>query len=479
ARAADHLLARALGALADRIPNPSRTLVVFNSLGWRRDGWVEGDLPRGFQPVDLGTGEVPPLELLLEGRGFQRVRFLARGVPSVGYRCYTLRPLAGPLPAPVAVGGVVMETARVRVELDPASGSIRRWVDRQTGRDWVAADSPWGLNRHLYVTGADHLPNRLVQYSTVAPVPDLRIHAAAGGRLLGLQRHPWGLVARMECTNLHHPRLSTTVTLREDSTILDLDNRVEKQAVRTKEAAYFAFPLAVETPRFRLAGQNGFIDPARDLLPGAGREWFCHQEWISVAGAAGGAVRWSSPDAPLVTLGDLARGRWPREFGRRPATLYSYVMANYTPEGYQAAQGGEFRFRYQLQFGEAFDPVESHRRGAEALVPLELHEITRNDRHGTPMGDWPPDEKSFLEVAPGNLSLVTWKAAEAGPGTVVRVVEVGGASAMPRLQDADRRTLRLLPCTAVEDPLPGPPAPGVRPFGIGTFRVVPEPRPGR
>jgi hypothetical protein len=32
ARAADHLLARALGAITGEIPNPSRTLVVFNSL---------------------------------------------------------------------------------------------------------------------------------------------------------------------------------------------------------------------------------------------------------------------------------------------------------------------------------------------------------------------------------------------------------------------------------------------------------------
>ncbi len=471
ARAADHLLARALAALADRIPNPSRTLVVFNALGWRRDGWVEGDLPKGLLPVDLGTGEIPPMEVLHVGNAFHRIRFLARGVPSVGYRCYTLRPFPRLPSAPVSMEGVVLETPRMRVELDPISGSIRHWVDRVTGRDWVAAKTSWGLNRHLYVTGGDRLPNRLVQYSTVTPAPELTIHAASGGRLLGIQRHPWGMVARMESTNLHHPRILTTVTLRDDSTILDLDNRVEKQAVRTKEAAYFVFPFRAEEPRFRLAGQNGFVDPTKDLLPGACQEWFCHQEWLSVQEAAGGGVLWSSPDAPLVTLGDIARGLWPRQFGQRPATVFSYGMANYTPEGYQAEQGGEFRFRYRLQFQDRFDPVEAHRRGAEALVPLELHEITRNDKAGLPSDGWPADERSFLEIGPGNLALVTWKTAEAGPGTVVRLVEVGGAPSVPRLRGPSGKELRIRPCTAVEDPVPEATGLGMRAFGIGTYRI--------
>jgi hypothetical protein len=36
--AADHLLARAMAAIADNIPNPNRTLVVFNSLMGPRRG---------------------------------------------------------------------------------------------------------------------------------------------------------------------------------------------------------------------------------------------------------------------------------------------------------------------------------------------------------------------------------------------------------------------------------------------------------
>ena len=472
ARAAEHLVSRALSALAARIPNPSRTLVVFNALGWERDGWVEGDIPKGFQPVDLATGEPPPMEVLRTGHGFQRVRFLARGVPSVGYRCYTLRPATSPATAPGGEAGTVLVTRRSRVELDPGSGGIRGWRDRVTGREWVRAGGPWVLNQHLYVTGADTLPNRLVQFSTVAPEPALSVHGASGGRLVELRRHPWGVVARLESTNIQHPRITTTITLREDSPAIELENVVEKVAVRTKEAAYFAFPLAIPGARFQLASQNGFINPAKDLLPGACHEWFCHHEWVGVDSGPGSAgMLWSSPDAPLVTLGDIARGRWPEEFGQRDATVFSYVMANYTPEGYRAEQGGTFRFRYRLEPFESFDPVAAHRRGAEALLPLELHEIARNDKNGVPSGAWPPDRRSFLSIEPPGLSLVTWKMAEDGVGTVMRTVETAGNGAFPRVHGPLCGDAILAPCTAVEDPLPRATAPWVGPFGIGTFRV--------
>jgi len=477
ARSADHLLSRALAALADRIPNPSRTLVVFNSLAWERDGWVEGDIPKGFHPVDLVTGEPPASEVVRVGNGFQRLRFLARGVPSVGYRCYSLRPLPKSPAIPVSEPGLLIETPTARISLDPSTATVRSWTDPRTGREWVRPDSAWGLHQHLYVTGADQLPNRLVQYSTVAREPELQIHAATGGRLLECRRHPWGVVVRMAATNLHHPRIETSITLRNDSPVLEFETLVQKLPVRSKEAAYFVFPFDLAQPRFRLASQNGFIDPEHDLLPGAGREWFCHQEWIAVAGESSGhGILWSSPDAPLVTLGDIARGRWPKDFGSRPGTIFSYVMANYTPEGYKAEQGGVFRFRYRLQPFDTFNPVEAHRRGAEALTPLELHEITRNDKLGTPSGDWPADQHSFLTVEPGHVSLVTWKAAESGTGTILRLVETGGTEDRITVRSPLWKEMDLEPCTAVEDPIRSATAPSIGGFGIGTFRLAPSRR---
>ena len=48
------------------------------------------------------------------------------------------------------------------------------------------------------------------------------------------------------------------------------------------KGVYFAFPFSREPCRFRYATQNGWVDPAHDLLPGAGQEWFTIQQWLAV-----------------------------------------------------------------------------------------------------------------------------------------------------------------------------------------------------
>ncbi len=81
---------RSLSQLADQIHVPANTLVVFNSLNWRRDGVVETDLLEHPKLVDLTTHQEVPLEVLYEKEHFLRIRFLAKDLPAVGYKCFSI-----------------------------------------------------------------------------------------------------------------------------------------------------------------------------------------------------------------------------------------------------------------------------------------------------------------------------------------------------------------------------------------------------
>ena len=87
----EQLLDRAMASIADYIQRPSGTLVVFNPLSWQRSNLVEVDIDKGIELVDLATKETVPYQELYTGKGFRHVRFLARDVPAVGYKCYALR----------------------------------------------------------------------------------------------------------------------------------------------------------------------------------------------------------------------------------------------------------------------------------------------------------------------------------------------------------------------------------------------------
>ena len=251
--------------------------------------------------------------------------------------------------------------------------------DKELNKELVNTSSPYRFDQYLYVTGADQAPNRLVQYSSALPVPELTIHSAGSGRLVSVTQQPFGVVARLESQGVNTPQIETEVILFNGQKKIEFINRVHKTEVFTKEGVYFAFPLAMEHPQFRYEIQNGFVDPSRDQLPGAGKEWFSVQHWVA-AEQGGVTVALVPVDASLVCLGDIVRGTWPQEFGQRPGTIFSYVMDNYWDTNYAAGQGGDFTFRYVLTSGHHLRAGRLSRLGWEEMTPAEIDQITSQDK---------------------------------------------------------------------------------------------------
>jgi alpha-mannosidase len=189
----------------------------------------------------------------------------------------------------------------------------------------------------------------------------------------------------------------------------------------------------MEHPQFRYEIQNGFVDPSRDLLPGAGREWFSAQHWVA-AEQNGVTTALVPVDAPLIALGDIVRGTWPVEFGQRLGTIFSYVMNNYWDTNYAAGQGGDFTFRYVLTSGNHLEPAYLSRLGREEMSPLEVDQITSQDKAINSPRPLDSAQGSFLQVNNPDVELVTWKMAEDGEGTILRFLEVAGKESEVEVQ---------------------------------------------
>jgi hypothetical protein len=426
-RLVNHVVERTLSALADLIPDGTGTLLVFNYLNWCRTSLVETDLDKGLEIVDLSTHQVVPFELLNTDKSVQHVRFLASDVPAVGYRCYQLRAAKSEPSAPAAGGASVLENRYYRVQLDATSGAIRSIFDKELNRELVDSSSPYRFNQYVYVTGADESPNRLIDYSNVTPVPKLTPHLATSGKIRSVVSLPFEEVAWLESSSVNTPRIESEIILPQDQKRIEIVNHVRKDKVYTKEGIYFAFPFAMEHPQFMYAIQNGYIDPAQDILSGGGREWFSVQQWAGLQ--QGGVAAAIVPvDAPLVALGDIVRGTWPTAFGNRKGTLFSYVMNNYWDTNYVAGQGGDFTFRYVLTSASAIAPPVLTRMGWEALTPLETDEIKYQDKSVDRPGPLDPLQGSFLNVDDPGVVLLTWKQAEDRNGYILRFLEIAGRS---------------------------------------------------
>ena len=79
---ADWVSRNSMASLVDSISAGEGSLIVFNTLNWKRSGPVSVDLNKGDEIVDKSTGQIVPMEVLHSGNDFRHVRFIAQDVPA-------------------------------------------------------------------------------------------------------------------------------------------------------------------------------------------------------------------------------------------------------------------------------------------------------------------------------------------------------------------------------------------------------------
>jgi alpha-mannosidase len=423
----DHLVRSGMASIADSISAKVGSIIVFNPLNWKRDGVVTIDLDKCSKIVDQTTGQTVPYSVVSEGNDFRKVEFVAQQVPSVGYKVYFVSPSTEPARAPETSTTTTLESPYYRVDLDPASGAVRSIYDKQLQKELVNQNSVYRFGQYLYVSGGDKDPNSILQYRLASPKPELEIHPATNGRLVSVERTAYGWRARIESSAQNTPQIISEIRLFESEKKIEFVEDVTKKAVLTKEGVYFAFPFAMTHPQFQYEIQNGVVDPSKDMYPGAGREWFSVQHWVSVQqGGVSGTVM--PLDTPLLTLGDINRGDWPMEFGQRPGNIFAYIMNNYWHTNYIAAQGGHFRFRFVVTSAPSTDAATLSRMGWEEVTPFEVDNIQSQDQAIELPRPLNGKQGSFLTIDDPNVILGTWKPAEDGDGTILRLIDLGGLS---------------------------------------------------
>ncbi len=455
----DALLRRGLDQLTSKVSAQGDMLLVFNSLSWERGGLVEVDLPRGAGLVDVQTRQPVSLELVRHAKDedFDRVRFWAEGIPSLGYRCYAISQPTSSTLSKAAVDywsssqGVqgstptvasskneianssqgVIENKFYKVTVDPSRGGITSIYDKQLGQELVNQKSPYLMDQYLYVgyghEGASNLRQRtefnssLLQYGPALPPPDLQVSTGGGGKIVGVKKTVWGTVLTIEGSAAHTPKIETEIRLFDQVKRVELVNRVHKELVRAPEAVYFAFPFLGQNPTVRYEIQDGWVDPSRDELPGANTEWFSAQHWVAVTDE-NHSVGLALNEAPLFTIGDIDRGHWPKTLEHPgDGTIFSYVMDNYDGDDDLPYQGGDFTFHYVLTSEKEFNPAGLARFSREADNLLETNYVRMGfDRSEPSTEALKEDPNSLISITGGQVILSTWKAAENGQGYILR-----------------------------------------------------------
>lgn len=432
-RLINQIVTQSLSQVGRHIQVPSNSVVVFNPSSWTRSGLVEMDLDTNHGLREYPEGTPVPVEDLRRGHGYDHVRFLASHVPGLGYKIYqiarsqkTAEGAQSVLPA-----DNVIENRFYRVTVDPATGSVVSIFDKELDRELVDRTSPYQLNQYLYVSGGDKRLTQIVFMRKTLPLAHLVVTPSSGGHIESLRKTPYGEVLTVESHGLHTPSIKSQIVLFNDEKKIEFIDHLNKDPVLAKEAGYIAFPFALKKPAFTYDIQNGWVNPARDLLKGANLGWFTVQHWVKAADP-GLAVAIMPLDAPLVTLGDINRGTWPEKFHPATSTIFSYIFNNYWHTNFRRIQSGDYTFRYVLVSGRTLSPSYLTRLGSGEMTPLEIEKLRTQDTLGsTPT--LPSRASSFLRIDVPNVVLGSWERSQNGSGDLLRLYETEGRPAAASL----------------------------------------------
>lgn len=450
--AAKDLYFRSLNRLVQNISIEGPTLFVFNPDLWPRTDVVEVELNPNQELIDLRTGAPAVLDVVRERDNYRVVKLMAEGVPGLGYRAYGVRTQAAAAAAPEGAESRAWEAESkyYKIVFDRQSGGIAGLIDKELGRDLADHDAPYKLNELLYVSGGER--SRILQDLATLRPAELEVTRQADAELVSNRATPFGrrVVIRAKARNV--PEIETEVTLYDRLKRVDIVNRLKKQETRAKEAVYFAFPFRVTPPELAYQIQHTWVRPDADQLPGACRDWFTTQN-VVVARDKGASIAWATPDAPLITLTDINRGRWMRRLGVKNGHVFSYAMNNYWFTNYKASQGGDFTFRYAITSGRSLGGRELARFDAETRSPLVAYDYfnTGNVRLKAAKKRMPAAEGAFFEIDGAGAQVTAFKAAEDGNGYILRLRETEGRKGTARLRSPVLRIAEAYLANGVEE----------------------------
>lgn len=453
---------RAFEQLAQKIDTRGEgtALVIFNPLSWQRTSPVELNLNDLEMNKDWAVwdeyGNPVPAQKIDESALGARLLFLAKDIPSFGYKVYRLLEQKSHAGANhLKFSRTTIENSNLRLKIDKLSGLITEIYDRLNQRDVLAA--PAGNLLRILPDDAHDAWN--IRFSKPAvkldQARDFSLEEFGPVRATIKVVHAFNGEKRSKPTEDFPTSFFTQyISLYDDLPLVEVRNEV--MWWETHKVLKVGFPVNVhskvaryEIPYASIERPTGFKTPfekARYEVPA--------QRWADL----------SDNDYGVALINDCKHGY---DIKGNVMRLTLLRAPDYPDP---LADRGYHNFKYAIYPHRGnFTEGQVVRRGLEFNEPLKL---LRADSHQGSL----PKTHSFISISPGTVILNALKKSETDSDWILRIYESAGKDAKVKIS-FDRAIKTVVEVNLIEDEIVGIKPVNknftfsIRPFEIRSFKV--------
>ncbi|MCX6306090.1 MAG: hypothetical protein NT040_14100 [Bacteroidetes bacterium] len=401
------------------------SIAVFNTLNRARTGNVMVYIDHQLLPKDKeyrildAANQVMVLQPVSSREEGTWWMLHVKDVPPLGYSVYRIavdwesrdnlqeKPFSG-----------VFENDFYRLVVDRKTGKITGLYDKEWKRELTDKTAPYALGEFIYERlgkNRGQLEQRKLDEYTRTSWHGLRVSGIHPGPVW----HSITITGRMEgCAD--------STGIRCEIRLYNLEKKVEfcysmkKRAVTDPEGVYIAFPFRLENSRHVAEVAGGTMVPGKEQVEGSASDWMGIQNFVALRNDSGQIV-FSSPEIPLVQLGDINLGKFARVANPVSGYIYSWVLNNYWTTNFLASQEGELKWSYQVT--SVADPSNAlaTRFGMENRIPFLARVFPASATPGSSL-----QPVSFFPGTNNNLVLVSATPSAAGNGFILQMRETTG-----------------------------------------------------
>jgi|WetSurSiteA1Bulk_404760.scaffolds.fasta_scaffold00085_2 alpha-mannosidase len=418
-----------LQSMFKREKEPS--LIVFNSLNWKRSGLAVVYIDHQIVPMGSTAGiydhngsRVPAQSLSHRADGTYWALWLGE-IPEFGFRKFVIRSLDEGNSTTGKEKPEFLENKWYKIIPDYSKGTISSWFDKELSIELVDKNSEYGMMEFIH----EELGNRsqmerkmLVDFKR-SSLDTIWFDSYIKGPVFNSIK----FYGESE-TSINPKGYSIEIRLYNDEKRVEIACSIIKKSIIDPESFYIAFPFNLKEGKHFTEVQGGIIETGKDQIKGSSNDWYCVQDFTSVRNSEVQLVMGCS-EMPLMQFGAINTGRYTAGAMPQSTHVFSWPMNNYWVTNFNADQRGGHTWSYYLTTSDNVTDEFASRFGWGSRVPY-LTRILPGDGTGDNK-----TEGSFIKGWPENVLLVSASPLNDGKYILIHLRETGGKESRLNLQN--------------------------------------------